>query len=100
MTQTIGHWLLFGLALLFANLPFVSNRIMGVLPVTKKGGWTRVLEVIGGYFIVGLIGFAIEASLSQVTPQRWEFYALTACLFLVFAFPGFVYRFLWRAPKG
>jgi len=100
LTQTIGHWLLFGLALLFANLPFVSNRIMGVLPVAKKGGWTRVLEVIAGYFIVGLIGFAIEGGLSQVTPQRWEFYALTACLFLVFAFPGFVYRFLWRSPKG
>ena len=70
------------------------------LPVAKKGGWTRVIEVIAGYFIVGLIGFAIEGSLSQVTPQRWEFYALTVCLFLVFAFPGFVYRFLWRSPKG
>ncbi|MCE2744852.1 MAG: DUF2818 family protein [Burkholderiales bacterium] len=100
MTQTIAHWLLFVLALLFANLPFVSNRIMGILPVTKKGGWTRVIEVIAGYFIVGLVGFAIEGSLSQTTPQRWEFYALTACLFLVFAFPGFVYRFLWRSPKA
>jgi hypothetical protein len=95
----MGHWLLFGLALLFANLPFVSNRIMGTVPVTKKSGWTRVLEVIAGYFIVGLIGFTIESSLGQANPQRWEFFALTACLFLVFAFPGFVYRFLWRSPK-
>ena len=60
----------------------------------------RVLEVVAGYFIVGAIGFWIEASLGRATPQGWEFYALTACLFLVLAFPGFVYRFLWRSPKG
>lgn len=100
MTQTIGHWLLFGLALLFANLPFLSQRIMGFFPVLRKGGWARVLELIAGYVIVGLIGFAIEGSLGQKTTQRWEFYALTACLFLVLAFPGFVYRFLWRSPKA
>jgi len=23
---------------------------------------------------------------------------VTVCLFLVFAYPGFVYRFLWRRP--
>ena len=100
MSQTVGHWLLFGLAVLFANLPFVSNRLMGVIKLQDKSGWTRVLEVVAGYFIVGLVGFGIESSLSQITPQRWEFYALTACLFLVLAFPGFVYRFLWRSPKG
>lgn len=100
MTQSLGHWLLFGLALLFANLPFVSNRLMGVVKLVRKGGWVRVLEVVTGYFVVGIIGFWIEGSLGRTTPQGWEFYALTVCLFLVLAFPGFVYRFLWRSPKG
>lgn len=100
MTQTLGHWLLFGLALVFANLPFVSNRVMGLVPVARKGGWSRVLELVFGYFLVGAIGFGIEGSLGQVTPQRWEFYALTGCLFLVLAFPGFVYRFLWKSSKA
>jgi len=26
----------------------------------------------------------------------WTVAALIACLFLVFAYPGFVYRYLWR----
>lgn len=97
MTQTFGHYLLFVLALFFANLPFMNNRLMGVLPVANnKGGWFFVIELILFYFVVGLCGFAIESSLSQVSPQGWEFYALTTCLFLVLAFPGFVYRFLWH----
>ncbi|HEY1058992.1 MAG TPA: DUF2818 family protein [Limnobacter sp.] len=99
MSQTVGHWLLFGLAILMANLPFVSNRLMGLVKLQHKSGWTRVVEVLAGYLLVGLIGFGIEATVSQITPQRWEFYALTACLFLVLGFPGFVYRFLWRGTE-
>ncbi len=38
----------------------------------------------------------IEARLGQRAPQGWEFYAITAALFLTFAFPGFVYRYLYR----
>jgi hypothetical protein len=90
LTQTIGHWLLFGSVLFFSNLPFLVRNI---------NGWVRLCGLIIGYFIVGLIGFIIEGNLSQVNSQGWEFYVLTACLFLVFAFPGFIYRFLWRSPK-
>ncbi|HLA39718.1 MAG TPA: DUF2818 family protein, partial [Candidatus Glassbacteria bacterium] len=42
------------------------------------------------------LAWLVEKNLGPVHPQRWEFYATTACLFLVFAYPGFVYRFLWR----
>jgi hypothetical protein len=34
--------------------------------------------------------------MGQLAPQDWEFYAVTRCLFLVFAFPGFVYKVLWK----
>ena len=28
--------------------------------------------------------------------QDWEFYAITFCLFIVFSFPGFIYRVIWK----
>ncbi|MEY4296127.1 MAG: hypothetical protein RLY82_1815, partial [Pseudomonadota bacterium] len=48
------------------------------------------------YFIVGAIGFALESHLGKTTGQKWEFYAITFALFVTFAFPGFVYRYLLR----
>jgi hypothetical protein len=46
--------------------------------------------------VVGGAGLALENHLSQFYPQNWEFYAVTAFLFATLAFPGFVYRYLWR----
>ena len=45
---------------------------------------------------VGGVGLALEQSAGQIYPQGWEFYAVTAALFLTLAFPGFVYRYLLR----
>jgi len=93
LTQTI----LILLALLAANLPWFSERLFYTLPVkVKHVGW-QLLELVLLYFIIGAIAFFSERStLGQVAPQHWEFYATTGCLFLVFAFPGFVWRYLWR----
>ena len=88
------------LALVLANLPFLSERILFVRPVPasgKAGGW-RVLELMLLYCIAGIVAWLMESRAGQVHPQRWEFYAVTVCLFLVFAYPGFVYRFFWRKP--
>lgn len=88
------------LALVLANLPFLTERILLVRPERngrKAAGW-RVLELILLYFIIGFAAWLMESRAGQVHPQRWEFYAVTVCLFLVFAYPGFVYRFLWRRP--
>ena len=49
------------------------------------------------YFLAGAVALYAEyATLGQISPQGWEFYAVTACLFLVFSFPGFVYKVLWH----
>jgi hypothetical protein len=88
------------LALVLANLPFLSERILFVRPAPasgKAGGW-RVLELMLLYCIAGIVAWLMESRAGQVHPQRWEFYAVTVCLFLVFAYPGFVYRFFWRKP--
>ena len=88
------------LAVVLANLPFLSERSLFVRPVPasgKAGGW-RVLELMLLYCIAGIAAWLMESRAGQVYPQRWEFYAVTVCLFLVFAYPGFVYRFFWRKP--
>lgn len=87
------------LALVFANLPFFTERIFFVKRTdgNKALGW-RLLELVVLYAIAGAAAWLMESRVGQVHPQRWEFYAITVCLFLVFAYPGFVWRYLWRKP--
>lgn len=97
MTQAASVWIVIVAAIAAANLPFLTERLFGVVPLRgPKGlGW-RLAELVVLYFAVGLLGVALEARAGQVTPQGWEFYAVTAALFLTFAFPGFVWRYLVR----
>lgn len=101
MSQSLSITLLLLLALVAANLPFVNQRLMSVvrLPGGQKNLAWRVLELVIGYFIVGGIGMALEKSAGQNQAQGWEFYAVTAALFLTLAFPGFVYRYLLRRGR-
>ena len=85
-------------ALVAANLPFLLEGKFLVMKVgvRRKGfGW-RLLELTILYFVVGAISLALESRQGQIYAQTWEFYAITYCLFLVFAYPGFVYCYLWR----
>lgn len=98
MSQTATIWTLIVLAAIGANLPFVNQRLMTVVPLAggrKSLAW-RLLELVLWYFIVGGIGLALEKSAGQIYAQGWEFYAITASLFLTLAFPGFVFRYLAR----
>lgn len=95
MTQAL---ILLVLTFLAANTPFLLERRLFILPSpggVKNVGW-RLLEMVLLYFIVGGLAYLVEKNLGPVQQQHWEFYATTVCLFLVFAFPGFVYRYLWR----
>jgi hypothetical protein len=84
-------------ALLAANLPFINERLIAVFPRrSPKSLWLRVGELIVCYFLVGALGLALEQSAGQIYPQGWEFYATTGALFLTLAFPGFVYRYLFK----
>jgi Na+(H+)/acetate symporter ActP len=88
------------LALVLANLPFLTERILLVRQPQngrKTAGW-RLFELVLLYCMVGAAAWLMESRAGQVHPQRWEFFAVTVCLFLVFAYPGFVYRFFWRRP--
>jgi hypothetical protein len=97
MTQTASIGLLMALALLAANLPFFSNRLFGVVALKNpKSLAVRIAELVVWYFVVGGLGLYLEQRAGQNAPQGWEFYAITATLFLTFAFPGFTYRYLFK----
>jgi len=97
LTPTVSIWIVIVAALAAANLPFVSSRVLGIVPVrTTKSVGVRLAELVVLYFAVGLLGVLLEARAGQVTAQGWEFYAVTGALFLVLAFPGFVWRYLVR----
>jgi hypothetical protein len=101
MNATAGL-LLLAAAIAAANAPFLSRRIlMFVKPVDyyhggdKRPAW-RVLEILLGYFAVLGLARLLEAHAGQIYRQNWEFYAITAGLYLVLGYPGFVYRYLTR----
>ena len=97
MTQTASVWLVLVAAALAANLPFLTQRFLAVWPLLQgKGLALRLLELVLLYFLVGLLGLALEHRAGQIVAQGWEFYAITGTMFLTLAFPGFVYRYLLR----
>ncbi|MBS0292460.1 MAG: DUF2818 family protein [Proteobacteria bacterium] len=98
MTQTAAIWLVIVAALVAANLPFINDRwlVVGKRAHHGKPFVGRALELVLLYFLVGLLAHVIERRAGQVAPQGWEFYAVTAALFITLAFPGFVYRYLMR----
>jgi hypothetical protein len=97
MTHTSSVWLVLIAAFVAANLPFLNERWLAVWPRrAPKTLWMRVAELVLLYFVVGALGKALEHDAGQIAPQNWEFYATTGALFLTLAFPGFVYRYLYR----
>ena len=97
MTQTASVWLVVLLALLAANLPFVSNRLFAVYALNQpKNLAIRVGEMVVWYLLVGGLGLYLEQRTGQIAPQGWEFYAITGTLFITFAFPGFTWRYLFK----
>ena len=94
----VGLWL--GLAVVAANLPWLSERWLFV--IARRDGrpkpfWLRLIEWGLLYGLILSIGFGFEYKASgAVHAQDWEFYTVTLCLFAVSAFPGFVYRYQLR----
>jgi len=95
MSPSSAAWLLIIIALVSANLPWLSERILLIIPTGEKGkrAWWRWLEWFVLYLLVGLIALGLEQKLNgERYPQGWEFYVVTFFMFLVFALPGFIYR--------
>ena len=95
MSTTAAVWLLIILALIAANLPWLNERVFFFMrPSAGKRAWVRFAEWLVLYFVVGGIAMGLEYKLNgNIYHQTWEFYAVTFCIFLVFALPSFVYRY-------
>jgi hypothetical protein len=97
VSSAFSVWLVVLMALAAANLPFLTQRALGLLALKQpKTLALRLLELLALYFLVGALGMLLEKRLGQIAPQTWEFFAITFALFLTFAFPGFVYRYLFK----
>jgi Protein of unknown function (DUF2818) len=98
MNHAVEVWLVLAAALIGANLPFVNERLFIVGPRRlphKAFGW-RLLELLLLFAAVLGLGIALESRIGQRYPQGWEFYAAAGAMFVTFAFPGFVWRYLRR----
>ncbi len=83
-----------------ANFPFLTESLFGVwrLKQADKPFYIRLLELVLLYFVVLGIARLLESNAGNAFSQGWQFYAVTVCLFLVLAFPGFIFRYLRRRP--
>lgn len=106
MEVSSASWLVIVLAIAAANLPFCNDKVFALVALKPRAGLAadaagrrkpfllRLVEMALLYLLVGAVGFALEARIGTPFPQTWEFFAITGCLFLVLAFPGFVVRYL------
>lgn len=92
-------YILLVLALIFANAPFLTQRWFGVIKLKRKHFGHHLLELAAGFGLTAFLAFFLENRSGTVHPQGWEFYAVVVCLYLVFAFPCFVWRYFWHAKN-
>jgi hypothetical protein len=109
--SSLAAWLVVAISIAAANLPFLTERVFGFIPLKSnpagdgissprtKSLPLRLLELIVLYFVVGFLARMLESRIGGVFAQNWEFYAITGCLFLVLAFPGFVLRYLRKQRR-
>lgn len=98
MSTSVAVWLLLGLAVIAANLPWFSERFMFVIEPWDgaKRTWMRLLEWLLLALLIGLVALGFERrATGGVHEQGWEFYVVGLFLFMVFAIPGFIWRHQW-----
>lgn len=66
---------------------FFNQKLLLVFPLkVAKSLGIRLLEMLVFYFLVGGMALLIERQTGQIVSQGWEFYAITAALFVTCAF--------------
>ena len=104
MSTPIAVLILFIVTIIAANIPFLTDKVFLVLKSdSNKSFWMRFTEWFFLYIIVMAIAIGLETKIHGTAyakvwefwnfAQNWEFYAITLCLFTVFALPGFIYHY-------
>lgn len=94
--MTTSMYVLLLLMVLLANLPFLTQKVFGVLVVKKKHFGFHLIEIFIGLMSIAVIAWVLESRSGSVHNQSWEFYTVLICLYVVFAFPAFVWRYFWQ----
>lgn len=55
-----------------------------------------MIELAAGFALTAVLAYILESRAGSVHDQGWEFYATVVCLYLIFAFPCFVWRYFWH----
>lgn len=95
--MTAPMYTLIVLTLILANFPFLTQRGLGFIPLKRKTIWHHLGELLIGFLLTATLAYVLEKRTGAVHPQQWEFYATAVCLYLVFAFPAFVWRYFWHS---
>jgi hypothetical protein len=86
------------LSFVLVNLPWFTQGLFVLIPLkTVKSNGVRFGELLI-YILISLglmIGLELKAT-GERYAQDWEFYAVTFFIFVLFAFPGFIYRFIYK----
>lgn len=85
------------LTLILANAPFLTQRGLGLIRLKQKTIVHHLAELALGFVLIAGLAYVLEKRTGAVHPQGWEFYAIAVCLYLVFAFPAFVWRYFWHS---
>ncbi len=88
------------LAIVLASLPFVTERRFLIWSRPSKSLWFRLLELLVYYALFLGLGLGLEQYVGRRHPQEWQFFAITALMFLVLAYPSYVWRYLKRRPSN
>ncbi|HFC6258898.1 TPA: DUF2818 family protein [Neisseria meningitidis] len=94
--MTASMYILLVLALIFANVPFLTTRLFGVAALKRKHFGHHLIELAAGFALTAVLAYILESRAGAVHDQGWEFYATVVCLYLIFAFPCFVWRYFWH----
>ena len=90
-------WLIIISSLFLANIPWMTNSFFLIFKPIKKGFFLIFAELVIFYFLIGGFFMLIEKeNIGNIHKQEWEFYVITFCLFIVFSFPGFIYKVIWK----
>jgi len=90
-------WLIIISSLILANLPWITNSFFFIFKPIKKSFILIFSELVLFYFLIGGFFMFIEKEdIGNIHKQEWEFYVITFCLFIVFSFPGFIYKVIWK----
>lgn len=79
-----------------ANLPFINKNLFYIFPVSYKNIKLYLIEWIFNFIIFLIISFGLESINSKVYHQGRRFYLILLCLYIVFSFPGFIFRYFWK----